>query len=67
MRTITAIVCFSAFIGLSVCQFPNGRILEPPVPALCAQRQIHERTPDGKGYIYINTAIFVFLLSKRLT
>lgn len=36
---------------LSVClaQFPNGRILEPPVPNLCAQRVIHERAPDGKG------------------
>lgn len=45
------IVCFSSLLGLSLAQFPNGRILEPPVPALCANRVIHERAPDGKGYI----------------
>ncbi|XP_067013814.2 uncharacterized protein [Anabrus simplex] len=28
-----------------------GRILEPPVPALCAQRKIHERW-NGKGYFF---------------
>ncbi|KAF5270478.1 hypothetical protein FQA39_LY08356 [Lamprigera yunnana] len=33
-------------------QFINGRILESPVPSLCAQRTIHERTPDGKGYFF---------------
>ncbi|XP_046393472.1 uncharacterized protein LOC124161240 [Ischnura elegans] len=32
-------------------QFVNGRILEPPVPALCAQRKIHE-TFNGKGYYF---------------
>ncbi|XP_063242642.1 uncharacterized protein LOC134542383 [Bacillus rossius redtenbacheri] len=30
---------------------PAGRILEPPVPTLCAQRVIHEKL-DGKGYFY---------------
>lgn len=38
-------------VGLASAQFKNGRILEPPVPALCAQRVIHERTPDGKMFI----------------
>lgn len=50
MQKILAIVCFSSVLGLSLAQFPNGRILEPPVPALCANRVIHERAPDGKGY-----------------
>lgn len=40
----TAVVCCSA-------QFPNGRVLEPPNPQLCAKRVIHERAPDGKGYL----------------
>lgn len=40
----------TSIVGLSLAQFPNGRILEPPVPSLCAQRVIHERSPDGKGY-----------------
>lgn len=50
MKTIVAIVCFSSVLGLSLAQFPNGRILEPPVPQLCANRVIHERAPDNKGY-----------------
>lgn len=49
MKSFLAFVCFSSIISLSLAQFPNGRILEPPVPALCAQRIIHERAPDGKG------------------
>lgn len=44
------LIVLTSIIGLSLAQFPNGRILEPPVPALCAQRTIHERSPDGKGY-----------------
>lgn len=44
------LILLTTIIGLSLAQFPNGRILEPPVPALCAQRVIHERSPDGKGY-----------------
>lgn len=36
-------------VGVCVAQFPNGRILEPPNPQLCAKRVIHERAPDGKG------------------
>lgn len=50
MKTFVAIVCFSSVLGLSFAQFPGGRILEPPVPALCANRVIHERAPDNKGY-----------------
>lgn len=49
MKTFIALVCFSSVLSLTLAQFPNGRILEPPVPALCAQRAIHERAPDGKG------------------
>ncbi|KAL7051018.1 hypothetical protein ACKWTF_004299 [Chironomus riparius] len=44
------LIVLTSIVGLSLAQFPNGRILEPPVPALCAQRVIHERSPDGKGY-----------------
>ncbi|XP_018319615.1 uncharacterized protein LOC108733071 [Agrilus planipennis] len=39
-------------IGFTHAQFKNGRILEPPVPRLCAQRTIHERFTDGKGYMF---------------
>lgn len=39
-----------ALIGVAAGQFINGRILEPPVPQLCAQRVIHERGPDGKSF-----------------
>lgn len=42
----TAVVCSA--------QFPNGRVLEPPNPQLCAKRVIHERAPDGKGYLSFN-------------
>ncbi|CAH1368087.1 unnamed protein product [Tenebrio molitor] len=49
MKSVVLIV---GFVGLALAQFPNGRILEPPVPALCAQRIVHERTPDGKGYFF---------------
>jgi len=45
------VALFAAFVGIASAQFQNGRILEPPVPALCAQRVIHERRPDGKGYL----------------
>ncbi|KAJ8982527.1 hypothetical protein NQ317_018568 [Molorchus minor] len=45
-------ILLAALFGVAVAQFPNGRILEPPVPALCAQRTVHERTPDGKGYFF---------------
>lgn len=49
MKTIVALVCFSSVLSLALAQLPNGRILEPPNPALCAQRVIHERAPDNKG------------------
>lgn len=49
---IIASVCLFGVFSLSVGQFQsNGRILAPPEPELCAQRNIHERTPDGKGLV----------------
>lgn len=45
----TCAILFVAVFGAALAQFPNGRILEPPVPTLCAQRVIHEKTPDGKS------------------
>ncbi|XP_014240141.1 uncharacterized protein LOC106661352 [Cimex lectularius] len=45
------IALIAVFIGAVAAQFPNGRRLEPPVPALCAQRKVHE-THDGKGYFF---------------
>ncbi|KAF5270465.1 hypothetical protein FQA39_LY08343 [Lamprigera yunnana] len=33
-------------------QFLNGRTLEPPVASLCAQRTIHERSPNSRGYFF---------------
>lgn len=47
---IVASVCLFAVFSLSSAQFQNGR-LEPPNPQLCAQRIIHEKTPDGKGWV----------------
>ncbi|XP_039295969.1 uncharacterized protein LOC111048441 isoform X2 [Nilaparvata lugens] len=32
-------------------QFPGGRFLEPPVPALCAQRKVHDKF-NGHGYYF---------------
>lgn len=49
-KKMKVLILLASIVGLSLAQFPNGRILEPPVPALCAQRVIHERSPDGKGY-----------------
>lgn len=49
MKVFLAVVCFSSVLSVSLGQFPNGRFLEAPVPALCAQRVIHERAPDQKG------------------
>lgn len=51
MKTFLAVVCFSSVLSAAFAQFPNGRFLEPPVAALCAQRVIHERAPDNKGYV----------------
>ncbi|XP_060517069.1 uncharacterized protein LOC132696327 [Cylas formicarius] len=39
-------------VGIASAQSPSRGILESPVPELCAQRTIHERTPDGKGYFF---------------
>lgn len=44
-----ALIGFAMCISAAYGQFQNGRILEPPVPAQCAERVIHERAPDGKG------------------
>ncbi|XP_017769829.1 PREDICTED: uncharacterized protein LOC108557704 [Nicrophorus vespilloides] len=52
MKAETTLVAFFVFVGIVSAQFPSGRVLEPPVPSLCAQRVIHERTPDGKGYMF---------------
>lgn len=49
MKTFIVLACICSALSVALAQFPNGRILEPPVPALCAQRNIHERAPDGKG------------------
>lgn len=49
MKAFIALACLSSVLSLALAQFPNGRILEPPVPSLCAQRIIHERAPDQKG------------------
>lgn len=49
MKSIVGIVCMCSVLSIATAQFPNGRILEPPVPQLCQQRVIHERAPDGKG------------------
>lgn len=47
----TAFVLIVAMFGIVLAQFPpNPRILEPPVPAMCSQRVIHERAPDGKKF-----------------
>lgn len=52
---VIASVCLLGVFSLSVGQFQsNGRILAPPEPELCAQRNIHERTPDGKGLVVLD-------------
>ncbi|KAG8232444.1 hypothetical protein J437_LFUL012368 [Ladona fulva] len=45
------LLVFAAIASPVLGQFVNGRILEPPVPALCAQRKIHEKY-GGKGYYF---------------
>lgn len=50
----TTLVLILAMFGTVLGQFStNSRILEPPVPALCAQRIIHERAPDGEFFILL--------------
>ncbi|XP_044726674.1 uncharacterized protein LOC123290518 [Chrysoperla carnea] len=44
-------VALLGLFGIALAQSP-GRILEPPIPEACAQRTIHERRPDGKGYLF---------------
>lgn len=46
---VVAGICLISIVSLSSAQFSNGRVLDPPNPQLCAQRIIHEKTPDGKG------------------
>lgn len=64
------LVVLAAVICIASAQFPNGRILEPPIPQLCSQRVIHERTPDGKFNIkHIFFAIiwfFVVILNSSI-
>lgn len=60
MKAVIGLVCFASAITLIAAQFPNGRVLEPPNPALCAQRVIHERAPDNKGYVkYLMNLIYL--------
>lgn len=48
-------------VGYASAQFVNGRILEPPVPHLCAKRVIHERGPNGKSLSYFSIFSDVFV------
>ncbi|XP_077293837.1 uncharacterized protein LOC143916568 [Arctopsyche grandis] len=52
MKVLAGLVVLAVVCATAQAQFANGRILEPPVPELCAQRVIHERRPDGKGYFF---------------
>lgn len=47
----TSVILFVVMFGAVFGQFSSNsqRVLEPPVPALCAQRLVHERAPDGKS------------------
>ncbi|KAI8129838.1 hypothetical protein FF38_12725 [Lucilia cuprina] len=49
---VVASVCLFSVLSVGLAQFSNGRVLDPPNPQLCAQRVIHEKTPDGKGYFF---------------
>uniref|UniRef100_A0A1B6CVR4 C-type lectin domain-containing protein n=1 Tax=Clastoptera arizonana TaxID=38151 RepID=A0A1B6CVR4_9HEMI len=51
MQLVLLLLPVLLLASLSLAQFPGGRILEPPVPKLCAQRPIHERF-HGKGYFF---------------
>ncbi|KAK7864419.1 hypothetical protein R5R35_000460 [Gryllus longicercus] len=53
MKISLCLVTLLALVAMAVAQFHQqaGRILEPPVPTLCAQRKIHE-TFGGKGYFF---------------
>lgn len=46
---VVAGICLFSVLSVGLAQFSNGRVLDPPNPQLCAQRVIHEKTPDGKG------------------
>ncbi|XP_011165921.2 uncharacterized protein LOC105200189 [Solenopsis invicta] len=49
-----ALVLLAALVTLSSAQFqaqPSGRLLEPPIPALCANRIVHQRY-NGKNYYF---------------
>lgn len=63
MNKFLAVVGFISVLSGALAQFPNGRFLEPPVAALCAQRVIHERAPDNKGYVK-SFLLFRFLAYK---
>lgn len=49
------LLILASVLAYTSAQFVNGRQLEAPVPNLCAQRVIHDRTPDGKqnNYFYL--------------
>jgi len=61
---IIASVCLIGLCTLGSAQFQNGR-LEPPNPQLCAQRIIHEKTPDGKGWVDLESDLIP--ISKEAT
>lgn len=62
MKVFACFVVLAAVCAAAQAQFANGRILEPPVPSLCAQRVIHERRPDGKS-LFLNL-IFIDLTKR---
>lgn len=62
MKAVLALCIVAAVFSAAQAQFVNGRILEPPVPNLCAQRTIHERRPDG---LYNITYLFNILFGSN--
>lgn len=42
-------LCLFGLFQVGRTQFNNGRLLDAPNAQLCAQRILHEKTPDGKG------------------
>lgn len=50
MQQLTVLVVM--LVAAVHAQFPNGRILEPPVPSQCVQRVIHERYADSMFYFF---------------
>ncbi|KAE8749903.1 C-type lectin [Frankliniella occidentalis] len=49
--SLALVACVATLAAAQSPLQPAGRILEPPVPSLCAQRKIHEKF-NGKGYYF---------------